>query len=233
MSNIYQHGLPHDATFDQRSEWFNVRRHQPAYFCGLDLGQSSDFSALAIVERRGDDKSNYQFVCSHLQRWQLRTSYPDVVSSVVEIMQTPVLHSGPQRPMLLVDRTGVGAPVFDLFKRTNHQSYLEGILITGGTEVSKSNGTWRVPKRNLISSLQVMLQSQRLKISGKLPEAATLIGELQNFRAKISDAGRDSYGAGAGWIVGNNDDLLLALSMALWGATEVQISTYGTPFRLI
>jgi hypothetical protein len=233
MSNIYNCGPGPNASFDEKAEWFNVRQHRPAYFVGLDLGQSQDYSALAIVERSGEAKSNYKFLCSYLKRWHLRTSYTSIVDETVQIMQKPELQSGPQRPMLLVDATGCGAPVIDLFKRTNHQSYLEPVLITGGADVSKANGVWRVPKRNLVSTVQVLLQSQRIKIAGKLPEASTLTAELQNFRAKISDSGHDSYGAGSDWREGNNDDLVLSLAMSLWGATEVQVSTYGHAFRLI
>ncbi len=135
--------------------------------------------------------------------------------------------------MLLVDATGLGKPVIDMLKRADHQSYLEPVFITGGSAVTKSNGTWHVPKRNLVSTVQVLLQSQRIKIASKLPQASTLVQELQNFRAKISDAGHDSYGAANDWRVGNNDDLVLSLAIALWGATEVPVSTYSHPFRLI
>ncbi len=232
MSNVYNNlGPGEQASYDERAEW-RMRQKRPAYFVGLDLGQAQDYSALAIVERSGDGKANYQFLCNYLKRWALRTSYPDIVAQTVEIMRTPELQSGPQRPMLMVDGTGCGGPVVDLFNRTSHQSYLEPILITGGAEINKANGVWRVPKRNLVSTVQVLLQSKRLKIAGKLPEAQTLTSELQNFRAKISDAGHDSYGAGADWRVGNNDDLVLALAMALWGATEVHVAT-TTRFRLI
>jgi hypothetical protein len=80
MGNIYSHGLRPDASFDERAEWHNVRRHRPAYFVGLDLGQSKDYSALAIVERSGGGdtaslassslqaKGKYQFHCTHLHR---------------------------------------------------------------------------------------------------------------------------------------------------------------------
>ncbi len=232
MSNIYWRGIGSDASFDERQDW-HMRQKRPVYFCGLDLGQAQDYSALAIVERSGDAKSNYQFLCNHLHRWELRTSYLTIVSDAVKIMQDAQLQSSYQRPMLLVDATGCGAPVIDLFKRTKHRSYLEPVLITGGSEVTKSSGVWRVPKRNLVSTVQILLQSKRLRIAGKLPEASTLTQELQNFRAKISDNGHDSYGAGSDWRVGNNDDLVLALAMALWGATEVAVSTIHRGFRLI
>jgi hypothetical protein len=229
MSNVYSYGLPPDATFDQRAEWLNVRRHRPAYFVGLDLGQSQDFSALCVIERTGDDRANYQFACSYLQRWKLRTPYPVIVSDTVRLMNTPELQTGRRRPTLAVDATGVGAPVIDLFKREQHGSHLQPIQIVGGANVSRENGVTRVPKRNLVSTVQVYLQGKRLKISSHLDLADTLTRELQNFHVKITDAGNDTYGA---WREGTHDDLVLAVAMALWTGTEVQTWS-SEPFRLV
>jgi hypothetical protein len=144
-------------------------------------------------------------------------------------MNTPELQSGPQRPTLAVDATGVGAPVIDLFKRENHKSHLQPIQIVGGATVSREGGVTRVPKRNLVSTVQVYLQSKRLRIASQLPEADTLTRELQNFQVKITDAANDTYGA---WREGTHDDLVLAAALALWTGTEVQ--TWSTqPFRLV
>ena len=228
MGNIYSNILPESASYDERLEWF-LRQRRPAYFVGLDLGQSQDFSALAVIERTGETKDTYQFACNHLQRWKLRTSYPQIVADTVEMMNSKPLQSGRQHPMLAVDATGVGAPVIDLFKRTKHNSYLEPIQITGGADVTKENGVTRVPKRNLVSTVQVYLQSGRFKIAGKLPEADTLARELQNFQVKINDNAHDSYGA---WREGTHDDLVLAVALALWTATEKPVATIEK-FRLI
>jgi hypothetical protein len=221
MANIYSSFLPEHASFEERAEWY-ARQRRPAYYVGLYLGQSQDFSALAVIERSGDSRDTYQFVCNHLQRWKLRTSYPQIVADAVEMMNSTPLQSGRRRRMLAVDATGVGAPVIDLFERSKHNSYLEPIQITGGSEVTKEHGVTRVPKRNLVSTVQVYLQSGRLKIAGKLPEADTLARELQNFQVKINDNAHDSYGA---WRDGTHDDLVLAVALALWTATEKQVLT--------
>jgi hypothetical protein len=229
MSSIYSYGLRPDTSFDEKAEWLNVRRHRPAYFVGLDLGQSQDFSALCVIERTGDDCANYRFACSYLRRWQLRTSYPEIVSDTVRLMNTPELQTGRGRPTLAIDATGVGAPVFDLFKRENHSSHLQAIQIVGGSTVSRENGFVRVPKRNLVSTVQVYLQSKRLKISSQLDLADTLTRELQNFQVKITDNAHDTYGA---WREGTHDDLVLAASLAMWTGTETQ--KWSTqPFRLV
>jgi hypothetical protein len=73
-----------------------------------------------------------------------------------------------------------------------------------------------VPKRDLASVVQVLLQSSRLRIGEGLAHARTLTEELVNFRVKITLAGHDSYGTGAEWREGNHDDLVLALALACW-----------------
>jgi hypothetical protein len=229
MSNVYSYGLRPDASFDEKAEWLNVRRHRPAYFVGLDLGQSQDFSALCVMARTGDDRANYQFACTYLHRWKLRTPYPAIVGDTVRLMNKPELQTGPQRPTLAVDATGVGAPVIDLFKLENHSSHLQPIQIVGGSNVSRENGVTRVPKRNLVSTVQVYLQSKRLKISSQLELADTLTRELQNFQVKITDAANDTYGA---WREGTHDDLVLAASLAMWTGTESQ-KWSNQPFRLV
>jgi len=195
------------------------------YFVGLDLGQSQDFSAIAVMERHGTAKDDYVFHCRHLERWKLRTPYPAIVADTVRMMNSPQMQSGRTRPMLAVDATGCGAPVVDLFKRERMNARLEPILIIGGATVSKENGTTRVPKRDLVSTVQVYLQNGRLKIAEQLPEAETLTRELQNFSVKINDNAHDSYGA---WREGTHDDLILAASLALWAATGITVGTFYT-----
>jgi hypothetical protein len=94
------------------------------------------------------------------------------------------------------------------------------IYITSGSDVTRDGDVRRVPKRVLVTNTAIALQTGKLQISEQLPLTETLVAELQNFKAKITTVGNDTYGAGAEWRVGNNDDLVLALSMALWCAND-------------
>ncbi len=190
------------------------------FYLGLDLGQAQDYSALAILERQGYSRGAV-YHCRHLQRWPLRTSYMAIVSDTARMVNSKELQPANEllrrtqpKPVLAVDATGVGAPVIDLFKAERMNGQLEPIQITGGSEVTNENGVTRVPKRDLVSSAQVALQNNRLQIAAVLPDAPTLIRELQNFQVKINvDTAHDSYGA---WREGTNDDLVLAVALALW-----------------
>jgi hypothetical protein len=198
-----------------------AQAQKPTYFCGLDLGQQSDFSALVILERRGFSPQNYTYDCKFLRRWELRTPYPQIVEDTVRYMNSEALNKGvKERPVLAVDGTGCGAAVIDLFRREHLHGKLVPILITGGNEVTKDSHSTKIPKRDLVATVAVVTQNRTLKSSEELPLTKTLTDELENFKAKTTIAGNDTYGAGAEWRVGNNDDLVLALSMALWCAND-------------
>jgi hypothetical protein len=92
-----------------------------------------------------------------------------------------------------------------------------GVMITGGNHAARDpdSGYWHVPKKELVSTVQVALQSSALHIARALPEAATLTEELLNFQVKITTAANEQYGE---WRQGKHDDLVLALALALWYA---------------
>jgi len=200
------------------------------YTTGLDLGQAQDYTAIAIIERVGE-AATFSYHLGHLQRYPLHTGYPEIVDDVAKLLQTPPL---PGETALVIDQTGVGAPVVDLFRRRQRRLSLPGmpvapitpetiaaplhpIHITGGTTVNEDTETnvWNVPKRDLVSTAAVLLQARRLRIAEGLPEARTLVDELLNFQVKITDSGRDTYGA---WREGTHDDLVLAVALACWWA---------------
>jgi hypothetical protein len=202
---------------------------EKSLFIGLDLGQAKDYSALAIIEcirtvTNGGAKDEItQLNCIHLQRWQLRTSYPTIVADVVKMINNldPFLYPK-DKTTLAIDATGVGAPVVDLFKREQIHAKPKPIQIVGGANISEEFGMTRVPKRDLVSVVQVGLQNRTLKIASQLPEAEILSRELQNFTVKITDSANDVYGA---WREGTHDDLVLAVALALWTANK-------PPFRV-
>ncbi len=196
-------------------------------FIGLDLGQAKDYSALAIIEcirvLTGGKDEITALNCIHLQRWQLRTSYPAIVADVVKMVNSlKPSQSNDSKPVIAVDATGVGAPVIDLFKREKIHAELRPIQIVGGSNVSSEFGMTRVPKRDMVSVVQVGLQNRTLKIAGGLGLAEVLSRELQNFTVKITDSANDVYGA---WREGTHDDLVLAVALALWTASR-------PPFRV-
>jgi len=186
----------------------------PRYTVGLDLGQTKDYTALVILERHGEAEQAV-FHARHLERFPLGTPYPAIVAAVAEMLKQPSLSK--EKVRLAVDETGVGAPVVDLFRQARLNAVLHPIHITGGSTVNRDRGVEYVPKRNLVSVVQVALQTDKLKVASALPEAQTLVRELQNFQVKITDAANDTYGA---WREGTHDDLVLAVALALYAGKK-------------
>lgn len=153
----------------------------------------------------------------HLQRWPLRSPYTKIVGDVAAMMKTgPVAGA-----RLLIDGTGVGAAVADLLTASGVEHEL--VVVTGGVETTREGRKWKVPKRDLVGAVNVMLQGRRLKVAASLPDAATLTTELQNFTYKISDLGHDSYGV---WREGKHDDLVFATALCCWSVTKPTL-TFG------
>ena len=180
---------------------------------GLDLGQAQDYTALCIMETMGSGDAR-AFHVRHLERFRLGTSYPAIVDRVKNVLATDALR---RRSVLVVDASGVGSPVVDLLRQAGLQPV--AVTITGGNAPTREPGGWNVPKRDLVSSLQVLLQSGRLKFAESLPDMAVLLRELLAFQVKITDDAHDTYGA---WREGAHDDLVLCVALACWYATRNQ-----------
>jgi hypothetical protein len=186
------------------------------YVLGADLGQSSDPTALCVLEhthafreweRGGADQVEDTFDVRHLQRLPLGLSYPAVVQETARLLARPPLVGNCD---LIVDETGVGRAVADIFD-TAGMSPIR-VTITSGIDQSFVNGSWHVPKQVLISTLDARLHTGELRFAKELLEAGAMQEELKDFRRKVSVAGRYTFEAR----VGKHDDLVLAVAIALW-----------------
>jgi hypothetical protein len=196
----------------------STEREHLGYYVGLDLGQTSDYTAFAIVAASREWGSNERrYAVQHLERPKLGTPYPAIVARTVQLCADSRLHGpawAPQRPTLVIDQTGVGRPVVDMLTAASPAAELVAVSISGGAAVTRGErGAWCVPKRDLASILAILLQSRRLTVAKALPEAQTLVTELLNFKVKISAAGHDSYES---WRENVHDDLVLATALACW-----------------
>jgi hypothetical protein len=146
----------------------------------------------------------------HLERFELGTPYPRIIERVDEFVDSTPLKG--KLIACLVDATGVGRAVVDSF----HQAGLRVVPVTihGGDKATWEGGGVRVPKRDLVSAVQVLLQNGRLKVASGLPLTETLKKELANFRVKIDPkTAHDSY---SHWRESDHDDLVLSVAMAAW-----------------
>ena len=99
----------------------------------------------------------------HLERVPLGTPYTEVVDRVVAVTRSGELAG---RCHLIADATGVGRPVMDMLRRAELGfSRLWPVEITSGTLERYADGHYRVPKRDLIVGLQLLLQRRELQIA--------------------------------------------------------------------
>jgi hypothetical protein len=182
---------------------------------GLDVGEVKDFTALNALQmsKRQDEngRTRRHYVSRLLHRWPLRTGYEQIIEDVRQIAQ-----GLPMSPELVLDATGAGRPVAQMFRRAKLPvKRFVPVIITSGTKVlMEPDGYYHVAKRELVSCVLAASQSRRLKIVPTLREAKTLIRELQRFRCKINVAtGNESFEA---WRERDHDDLVLATALALW-----------------
>ncbi|MFZ2414964.1 MAG: hypothetical protein WAW33_03150 [Minisyncoccia bacterium] len=179
------------------------------FYIGLDLGQASDYTALNVMQEVAGKAGNIYHV-RRLERIR-GESYPNIAKKVNAIMNSPALrgHAG-----LVVDQTGVGAPVVDLLRQAGLKPV--AVSIHGGDATTREGANWKVPKRDLVGTLQVLLQSGRFKVSDKLKLGPILQAEMLNFKVKIDPVtAHDSYSA---WRDNEHDDLVLSAALAAWWA---------------
>jgi hypothetical protein len=188
----------------------------------VDLGTVNDYSAITHTEvvSRFQEKGRVvipgemqlpivnEIVCRHIERIPLGTSYPDIIERVRIIMDNPDVS---QQAILIVDQTGCGLPVVQAMRRIPGLAPIS-ITITNGNSVNDVEGGYNVPKRDLVSALQLAFQTHRLKFSKGINYVDDLIHELRNFKVKIKKSA-ESYEA---WRETDHDDIVLSLAMAVW-----------------
>lgn len=197
---IYQHEIPDPPS---------PPADKTTTIIGLDLGQRQDYTALAGVQKLQhlDDPPVYQV--RRLKRWREEpyTAIRDELLARLPVWEL----TGQDR--LVVDATGVGVAVTDIFREAKFPTKLEAITITAGFNSTRVPGGWHVPKRDLIAVVAVLLEQRRITVADGLPESQTLKAELGNFRTKITAAGNDTFAA---WREADHDDLVLAVALACW-----------------
>jgi hypothetical protein len=118
---------------------------------------------------------------------------------------------------LLVDATGVGAAICDLFDTMQLKPIR--ITLTAGHEATRhAPDRYSVPKIDLVASIQARLATGELVLEQKLALLPLLMEELKNFELlSRSDASHPKFGASKG-----HDDLPMALGLCTWWTTSGQ-----------
>lgn len=206
---------------------------------GVDVGQKVDPTAIVVCEqvervtdpgrlalparggmfdardlRRVGMETETIHTGRHLQRLPLGTPYPAVADQVAAVV-AGLVRRGVARPRIMVDATGVGGPVVDILRERlgGHGRDVVACSFTHGERYTQDDDarTASVGKAFLVSRLQALLQTQRLKLP-VTPESEALARELQNYEIRVDGDANDRYGA---FKVGTHDDLVTALGLCV------------------
>jgi hypothetical protein len=207
---------------------------------GIDVGQIKDPSAVCVTEvsqidtgkirYRGkqtlghfDPRGTWvpptgieqvmrsEYTVRYIARLPLGTSYPDVAIAVADLLCNDLFQG--RKVTVLIDVTGVGRPVYEDLKKEialrpqcKHIK-LKPITFSHGEKYNRSTGV--LAKAFLVSRLQSLFQSDRVH-APDTPEMRATTGELLVYEIKVSEAGKDTYGAE----IGKHDDLATALGLS-------------------
>jgi hypothetical protein len=191
---------------------------------GVDVGQAVDPTAIVVLNSympeptHVDDRPERQHLIRSIEKVPLNTSYEHVVDRIATVAEYAAEWG---RPQIVIDATGVGRPIIDMLRKRTRIP-MRAVTFTGAAHESRSDAfSHGVPKRDLVSTLEVVLQGRRLHATSLgLLFAEDLRAELSTFEVNVSARGHDTYDA----VSGKHDDLVMALCLALWWANRANES---------
>lgn len=226
-------------TEKEKTEATNERKSE-GLFIGCDLGAEHDYTTAVAVERIKTtlfDKwqpapasarvelnnpmseleptfaTDITFVVRRIDRLRLGTSYADVTRFLLNLVNLPGVKE--LHPVIVLDRTGLGAPVMDYIEEGGVRDII-GVTTTGGQTITEDGNLWHVPKSEIVAMMKSCLGRGILKIAGGIENGELLRQETKEFMIKRTDAGNIKWEAPQG----QHDDVLFGAMLGLWAATR-------------
>jgi hypothetical protein len=197
------------------------------HFIGVDLGRDVSHSALAVAtltrtvtQRR--DPANWALAeeraleVSYLDRVPLGVKYTDVIDRIACLVKALNAQAawGYQPPTIYMtaDAAGPGQVAIDVLRKQDLGVILQPAIITGGEEAHRlTSGAVTVPRKELLSTVKLMLESGTLVIGKHVRHRDQLVKEGAAVNA-ASSRQRE------------HDDLIIALALATWQALRLNKS---------
>jgi hypothetical protein len=152
------------------------------YYAGLDLAKVEDFTVLVIVNRNCEVVYVDRF---HRLDWE------------IQVQRVKAATDRFYRPMMHIDSTGAGEPVFENLRRA-------GVSVTEYSFTQRS-------KAALIDNLGILFEKMKIVLPrvDLWPEG---IDELEAFEYSVTESGTVKMGAPCGF----HDDCVIGLALAVW-----------------
>lgn len=197
---------------------------------GVDLGQSMDFTAIAVTEQT-ESEGKPAFLCRAIERLPLGTPYTHVADRVAFIMSDLRNRSDAEeaggkpgyRLECVVDRSGVGAAVMDLLRERGVRPLVEVVIVGGDTVTERDGNRISMGKVHLVTRMKILQEQRRLKLP-PTEEARLFADELKDYRVDITQAGNQTFSARSG----KHDDIIIAVALS----TGTGLKSHAVPFVL-
>jgi hypothetical protein len=212
------------------------------FVVGVDLGNMADSTAITVLEvsraweisyltapfenipKETRRKAELSFLVRLLHRPRIGVGFPAIIDQVRAILED--LPAMPEKPSLIVDATGLGAPVVQRMREMSMRPI--GLTITGGNTAALTGRDWSCPKGLLVGELRLAMHRKLLRVAQGFAARETLQAELAAFTARLSPSGRATFEAAGS----EHDDTVLSLALAVLAAkhrpTEVRVyQNYG------
>lgn len=190
------------------------------YVIGASVGVMAQPSSIAVIEQvshhEAGERELKDMRLRHLERLSLAATYPDLAQRLRAIRDGLESKEQGGGTEMLLDVTGTGSSVFEFFEKEDLRP-IQVWITAGSGEIETKPRKWRIAKLELVGALQVMFNSDKLKVASGLELAPALAEELQNFRLKTPSANGDDLES---WRSGKSDDLVFASALATWWANR-------------
>jgi hypothetical protein len=149
-------------------------------------------------------------------------SYPMIAKRLWEVTQNPQIA---QDYSIVIDATGVGVAVIDLMRAPPYQLSPVGVTVTAGREITMSDFGYNVPKRDVVTNLELLYQTGRIKVA-RMKHADTFRDQLKYFTKQTTPTGQPAWGNQSDSI---HDDFVMGGALGLWYAEKIMPSTITLP----
>lgn len=191
----------------------------------VDLGKRSDFTAIGVFEPLGVHTDVHAIV-----RLPLKTKYRVQAKRVAKMVKG--FRAQGAAVIVVFDATGVGVAVEEMFEEeligTGALLWAVTITRSGTKQTRHSDRSWSVPKSNLVSSVQLAIDTspqtgQPLRLLASVgEEMRELVGtEMRGFKMTTNDNGNDSYGNDV--TESDHDDVVLMAAIGCWASRELAL----------
>lgn len=194
------------------------------FVIGASVGTGMQPTAIAVLEQvvlKNPDwrAENGALKLRHLERLPLDTNYPGTVEAISKLLKRSEIKDKEQcgEPDVLLDITGSGRAIEELFEREGIDPILVRVVGSGYQEEKVPQGEWRVPRLELVGALRVLYEAGRLETAKKLELLPTLLEEIRAFKMQRT---RIDLNDPESWRERPDEDLILAVALTAWRASR-------------